>query len=90
MVGTFADSEAVSSGPQARASRVAFPLIARIAGGSGWRAQVVALEGLCFQGAWDTQVQAYIVRGLPHPQANDSQLWGQVRQGDWGGCVGRR
>lgn len=87
-MGTFADSEAVSSGPQARASRVAFPLIARIAGGSGWRVQVVALEGLCFQGAWDTQVQAYIVRGLPHPQSNDSQLWGQVRQGDWGGAWG--
>ena len=54
VVGTFADSEAVSSGPQARASLVAFPLIARIAGGSGWSAQGAALEGLCFQGAWDT------------------------------------
>ena len=45
-LGALADSEAVSSGPQARASEVAFSVIATPAEGSGWSVQGSAGVGL--------------------------------------------
>lgn len=67
MVGSLADSEVVSSGPPVGTSEVALSVIARLAPGSSHCVQGSAVEGRGLQGAWETWVQAYIVRGRPTP-----------------------
>lgn len=80
--GTRADSEVVSSRPQAGTSEVACSVIAVPAGGSSWSVQVLAPEELRFQGARDYLGPVLYSQGAAPPPSKCSQLWGQVRQGD--------
>lgn len=92
MVGSLADSEVVSSGPPVGTSEVALSVIARLAPGSSHCVQGSAVEGRGLQGAWETWVQAYIVRGRPTPSQTIPSCgvrWGGGGTGGRGGASAR-